>query len=81
VCALPSKKSIRKEAGGRRMRQAYNERGRIENGEGKKHGGIERLRSKADWCCPGGSMITTIELTREAAEAGASHAIVICPGK
>lgn len=29
----------------------------------------------------GGSASTTIELTKEAAEAGATHCIVICPGK
>lgn len=29
----------------------------------------------------GGSVQTTLELTREAAEAGASHAIVILPGE
>lgn len=29
---------------------------------------------------PGGSMQTTVEITKDAAEAGASHALVICPG-
>lgn len=29
---------------------------------------------------PGGSAATTIELCKDAAEAGATHSIVICPG-
>jgi hypothetical protein len=38
------------------------------------------VRAVADLCL-GGSAATTIELTKEAAEAGATHSIVICPGK
>ena len=30
---------------------------------------------------PGGSLPTTVQLTKDAAEAGATHALVICPGK
>lgn len=38
----------------------------------------DRDVNKADLI--GGSAATTIELTKEAAEAGATHSIVICPG-